>query len=556
MLKTNLKRIATAALCAAMLITFTACQEDPEGSIVAHKDMDKLISQGAATDESRVDAEELISDAAKTETYRTTIENPNLNVTVSVDAQVDVPGVDKLSIYRVKQEPISQDFLDRVLAELCGDVAMYDGGVTRVQTKRDMEGDIQALRQSIAENDAHIKEQKNDPNIPEGEGFTDEELEEYAEQYRQEMQRQIDELQEQYERAPAELNFADYPTDYQIRPAQEIYELNPDNEFYQWIASLSRGEDDAILYAVSDGKDGRYRSIKVQNNADYSNKLEYNDSLARYWHSGVLVEDTPFKPFQRDMGGVDLDFDSYWQEKNVPAPVVIGNYYFTEEDSFAPVGSTDISFSQEEAQAKAGELLQRLGLTEFRFSEGDRFSEIVSVNDKNEFLYEVYYILRYNRDIDGVPLTQSSGTKFAIGQDDSNPNRKQLWPGESIEIRINDRGIVGFLYNAPIVITETVVEGTSLKTFDDVKGVFEQMAPVVLADTDYGFKAKVDRVRLSYSRISEKDSFDSGLVIPVWSFEGKAIAYYDGGYPAQEYNGTLLAINAIDGSVIDSNLGY
>ncbi len=67
--------------------------------------------------------------------------------------------------------------------------------------------------------------------------------------------------------------------------------------------------------------------------------------------------------------------------------------------------------------------------------------------------------------------------------------------------------------------------------------------------------ATVDRVRLSYSRISEKDSFDTGLVVPVWSFEGKVTAY-SGEYPAYERNGTLLAVNAIDGSVIDADLGY
>ena len=130
-----------------------------------------------------------------------------------------------------------------------------------------------------------------------------------------------------------------------------------------------------------------------------------------------------------------------------------------------------------------------------------------------------------------------------------------MWPGESIEIRINDRGIVGFQYNAPLEITETVVEGTSLKTFDEVKGTFEQMLPMLLAEEDFEVTAKVDRVRLSYSRISEKDSFDTGLVVPVWSFEGETQAYFNG-YPMYDRKGTLMAINAIDGSVIDADLGY
>ena len=91
MLSEKLRRLMAGALCGAMLFTLPACQEDPEGSIVANKDMDKLISQGAESGgESRVDAGELIEDAKKTETYKTTLDSPNLKVKAEVDA--GVPG--------------------------------------------------------------------------------------------------------------------------------------------------------------------------------------------------------------------------------------------------------------------------------------------------------------------------------------------------------------------------------------------------------------------------------------------------------------------------------
>ena len=34
---------------------------------------------------------------------------------------------------------------------------------------------------------------------------------------------------------------------------------------------------------------------------------------------------------------------------------------------------------------------------------------------------------------------------------------------------------------------------------------------------------EVTDVKLVYTRISEKDSFDTGLVVPVWDFEGRII---------------------------------
>ena len=553
----TLQKSISAALCAAMLMTFSACKEDPNGSIVAHKDMDKLISQGAASDsESRVDAQELIVDAQKTEEYKVTLDNPNLGVNVKVDAQVDVPEVGKLSIYRVRQKPIGQDFLDKVRAELCGDVTLYDGKALRVRTKKDVEWEINYYRQSVENYAAQEREMLDYSDIPEEERPTEEEINASIEQYRQETQRAIDRLQQEYEAAPAEVNFADYPTDYKIHTYRELYEADP--ESYESGLKLWDEEGDSIFDGASDGSDGHYLRLLVQNNADYSNKIAYYDNLKFYKHlSGVIVENTALEPelSPREMG-ITQSFESFWNAKGVPAPVITNRYVFDDDDTFIPLDKTDISFSEEEAKSKAEELLSKLGLTDFKFTEGGKFSELLGgTNEEADFVFDVCYVLRYTRELDGVQLTQSSGEKFVIGADSSNPNRKQMWPGESVEIRINDRGIIGFQYNAPLEITETVVEGTSLKPFGEVKEIFEQMVPMVLADSDYEFKAQVDRVRLSYSRISEQDSFDTGLVVPVWSFEGKATAY-SGEYPVYESSGTVLAINAINGSVIDANLGY
>ena len=62
---------------------------------------------------------------------------------------------------------------------------------------------------------------------------------------------------------------------------------------------------------------------------------------------------------------------------------------------------------------------------------------------------------------------------------------------------------------------------------------------------------QVTDVRLIYTRISEKDSFDTGLVVPVWNFEGTITDEY-----GHKNKGTVLSINAIDGSVINQELGY
>lgn len=67
-------------------------------------------------------------------------------------------------------------------------------------------------------------------------------------------------------------------------------------------------------------------------------------------------------------------------------------------------------------------------------------------------------------------------------------------------------------------------------------------------------KITVDQVVLGYTRISEKDSFHTGLLVPVWDFIG-TVEVTDGKETGIEKK-SILTINAIDGSVINRTLGY
>ena len=133
-----------------------------------------------------------------------------------------------------------------------------------------------------------------------------------------------------------------------------------------------------------------------------------------------------------------------------------------------------------------------------------------------------------------------------------------MWENEAVSIAVNDSGIVDFYYLSPLSIDDTVVEKSSIKSFSEIKDTFEQMVVIENASDDLEgmtesqkVSIKVTDVRLVYTRISEKDSFDTGLIVPVWDFEGTITDEY--GY---EQTGNILSINAIDGSVIDPYLGY
>ncbi len=134
---------------------------------------------------------------------------------------------------------------------------------------------------------------------------------------------------------------------------------------------------------------------------------------------------------------------------------------------------------------------------------------------------------------------------------------KKLWSTEDIAIFVDDDGIVGFDYLVPLEVTDTVVEKSTLKNFDEIKDIFEQMVVTMNAvneeDARYGdVTIDIDSVKLRYTRISEKDSFDTGLLVPVWDFIGTKTDQY--GNEVQD--AIIMSVNAIDGTVIDRNLGY
>lgn len=127
---------------------------------------------------------------------------------------------------------------------------------------------------------------------------------------------------------------------------------------------------------------------------------------------------------------------------------------------------------------------------------------------------------------------------------------KKVWPIEEIAIQVTDDGIIGVDYASPIETVDTVVEGATLKQFDEIKGIFENMVVAMYADEELKREIKVDSVKLGYAIISEEGTFDTGLLVPVWDFNGTV---NDSGRIDET---SIMTINAIDSTVIDRGLGY
>ena len=518
------------------------CQENPDKPIVQNKDLDKMIENAEDTENGVTDLTDI---AENYETYQTEINDEALNVSVKADAKVMIPSVDTLSVYRVRQKSITDELLDNICNELVGDIKLYDMGLSNRRTKK-------VIEKEIADQTNYINEFEE--NYSSGDFYSEDDYEVYY----QELMNELDRLTEEYENAPEEAVLV--PIDGKLHAVAELYNANPQNEYYEWMYSLNK--DGEVYEALSDGKDGNYISIYAQNNPNYGNCIKFRKSKYDYVDVYTVLP-----------GGTSL---GVWPaDKGIPSE----NSIIREENSYLMIDSSVVkgnilenenaTISEEEAQGIADKFLADIGLDSYSLADGGFYSEIPKMSDEAYWGYHNVYIFNYIRAMDGVEVENKVSKHTEGWSGDSYV--KLDWPGEEVRIIVNDDGIIGFELSAPLSIDETVVDKSSLKSFDEIKDTFEEMVVISNAVEDMeGVKREIDikSVTLNYTRISEPDSFDTGLLVPVWNFIGdindvSTYTYDDGTDSRTEAytntymsDGIVLQINAIDGTVIDPEVGY
>lgn len=513
-----MRRKLAAALIAVTILGMTGCQKNPDSSIVKNKDFDNMIDSAQDTESGTSNVAEM---AGNYDTYKTTLKDDTLGVTVDVDAKVDIPDADKMSVIRVQQKEIEQELLDKVIDTLLATDKLYDGSALGKKTKKSIEQEIQMWKDQLA-----AAEQDMDP--------------EDFESYKQEVQKSINDLESEYETAPADVTLTEHPSDGRLHTVQEYLQQDPDNDYY--LGQEQMNENGTFYYGLNDGADGTYVSLYVQNNADYGNCLRYRRSKTGYMKVDSVAVGSRMK--DETLG--------LWKASEEPSEEDI---LIADIGDLKEIEDETADLSMEDARQQADNLLKKLDLSDYAYSDGDLYCEVTdTTNWEEEVGYRKEYIFQYFRSVNGV-LTDNYGSSKLTDEWQGDTYQKQEWPPERVVVYVNDDGIIGLDYMAPLKTTETVVDRAGMKTFDEVKDIFEQMIVVTQAMDGVKVDIKVDRIVLRYMRISEENSFDTGLLVPVWDFMGTRSEDYDGTKRDTGYN-SLLTINAIDGSVIDKELGY
>lgn len=255
--------------------------------------------------------------------------------------------------------------------------------------------------------------------------------------------------------------------------------------------------------------------------------------------------------------------------------------YFPEEVSRAPFHP---DFSAEEAQQMGDALVKELGfenvvcdaVTPVWFADPIRLygaeeaplpenaspEDVASLYSENAaaFVVDTGYQLQYVRCLGGFPISYTSHRGDHVEHD---ADHSTVWVYEQIEVDVTKDGVVYFSWISPYTEPVMELEDTQLMSFEEITSVFGRMVMVnysyIQTINDNGGNSRadlrVDKVKLGLMRIKAKDSAGKGLLVPVWDFWGVRTISDERG-DSELAPEIVLTLNAIDGSMIDRDLGY
>ena len=507
----------TIIFCMNLLLLLTACQPTPEVDAVRQKNQSEMIEMAQSTPETVPEPREPVQVhvEAQAPDFRALYDIPEHltheltgaggRLVVHIDADVKVPQR-AMPIVRVHPVDFSQEFVYQLWDKLIGDTEMYIESDER--TKEVIEKQMEYYL-SIANG-----EYDNGMETPE--------------EAREELQR----LQEEYRTAP------------EGKPPERA-----DGTLQQLEVTSEQGVHWAS-YTRLDAYDPKtYKSFRIRNNCD-------NDQLIQGKGEGLPVT-----------RGAGLYFNS---SGNTPHPYDPRERYpriWVNRDDPLPDGVDQfLKMKPEEAWEKAESILNELGLS-------DTF-QVAAVRLVPDVDWEVgplgrtitkgikgyAYQAHYSRMVQGVPCnsTQRYSVYLFSFKDLAAPS----WQPEQMELWFDDGPDYAFSWSSPQATDEVLVEDSTLLPFGTILDTVEKRLPLLLNDYarnerlgEEGLTVDINRVDLGLWRIREKDSVETGLLVPAWCF------YLDMDIHTEDYDGgrrpeDLLIINAVDGTLIDPWNGY
>ena len=486
-----------------MMVLLSACQPTPEDEVVADKGEEYIESLIDSTQEK---ANEDTADSAlnfeapeKLEYY---LEGEVEGIRTMVKVEADIIMPDRaVPILTVKPVDIPYSVIDGLLSVLQNGRLLYDGDTcASVAFKNDVQKSIDRYEGELS--------------------LADEDNEDSKAFYKEKLK----ELYTELEKAPSTIEEAN-----RMLASGEIVSkfvigsgmIDPEKteiEYRREIKPFELTEDnfDDKQYKITVGTctdEVSTLHFKTKYNSDFIQKIEYRTS----GNTLVSVEDNT-----EAMEGFNFSAE---QARELAAPIVntFGND-FVLTDVAEAIGST--------------------------------------LYDYDEY-FPYGYNLIYTRSYNSVAANYAVAFNLNIDRLKNETVRySKEYPQEYLSIIVGEDGIFSIEYTSPHEVIRTESANTKLIPFEEIKKIFDRH--IVLTCNNYDTYINIYEIKLGLMRIAKPDSEDF-LMIPVWDFYGDSIGatgiekhsdeeYWDmlSHNPGYSY----LTINAIDGSVIDRELGY
>jgi len=504
-----MKRIAAIALSCLAVLAMTSCKSTPDKEIVKGKSLDKMIDSATQTAPQGANLTEKLG-AQKT--YTKELVDPTGKVKIHVNADVQIPDTQSVTVKRVEPAKFTQDQVNALKAQLVkGDLFSGDD---YVPTKGEIQQKIIALQADIAKLGGVPTPGTNGQLTRE-------------QQLAQMEQQQVQALQNDLATAPDA--HTKTPIDGQMKPFDD-------------------GSKGQKVYGLAQTDPWGYESFNVIQ-----------------WDNGGIVD------YTREKNGFSQKMGYFSTKEEISTTESWGGRPYITSADIAKI--PDIALTEEQAKQKANTLISALGITDLVCisaekaygGSGDMLTGADKFGGNPTYINprKCVWFLRYGRVVSGVPVTYTAYDCMKVEDD----QQSEPWPYEDMTFAIDDSGIVGFNWRSPYQVTDTVTENSNIASFVDSMNVFDTMALVVNAWDGYAegnsnlksIDITIDEIRFGLTRITEQNKRNSGLFVPCWDFigtvhyisqaNGQTKTMPDGPVP-------VLTINAIDGSVINRSLGY
>lgn len=533
---TNKKLFLTVAiLLICTVLILTGCQPTPEVAPVVNK-REELPQDAVKEEGGEVSGESFFEpvEYEVTDHWKETITREG-GFTVTADADVKMPKVDKIPIERLERRELSQQEVDSMIAYFAGEDAKFFKYPVPL-TKEYYQGEIIELKKSLAEVEAG------------GDGEDPEYIREY-----------IKEAEERMEKAPEknEIEYMDTKFTYQMNWDTGEPDTSYGENYINLAVEKPGGGATATIWASKYDPDNAYGPDFSYNNGTYE---------IMHWYEEEKKSLEQQKEWLKESEGED------WVEEE--------RKYIEERETHINAIEQAMqknTMDLDAAKKQVIEMLEEFGITGVQITQCDKALYMQEelemsytytstweprVPDKNACYVE------FIRQSGGVPCNRFMGGGVLLSEEERGASAYsapfEIEQGSAV---IGEDGeIVSFYWSTGAQVAEQVAADSELISFEEAKKrAVDQLffnSTYWIKDMEQEYRDKfhfqmrfeLDKVELKMGYINAKDDPEKVLIVPIWCFgaQGYDSSYYEGDEQHEEYmsNYEEIQINALDGGVV------